>query len=59
MAGQKDVVTVLVAAGLTVVALCSIPLIINAGGSVYRWSTLAGSTVLAVVLWSLHARRAR
>lgn len=59
MAEQKHVVTCLVAAGLTVVALCSIPLIIIAGGSAYRWSTLAGATVLAVLLWVLYARRPR
>ena len=59
MGEQKDAVLLLVACGLTAIALCSVPLIIEAGGTAYRWGTLAASTVFAVVFWVGYARRPR
>ncbi|HVW45403.1 MAG TPA: hypothetical protein VHC18_29035 [Amycolatopsis sp.] len=59
MREQRDAVFVLVAGGATVTALCSVPLIIEAGGTTYRWATLVAAIVVAVVFWIAYARRSR
>ncbi|HJQ47546.1 MAG TPA: hypothetical protein VJ870_14705 [Amycolatopsis sp.] len=59
MREQRDTILVLLAGATTITALCSVPLIIEAGGTPYRWVTLVASAVLAVVFWVAYARRKR
>ena len=57
MREQRDAILLLLAGAPTITALCSVPLIIEAGGTAYRWGTLGASVVLAVVFWIGYARR--
>ena len=59
MREQRDAILLLLAGGTTVTALCSVPLILEAGSTAYRWGTLVASAVLAVVFWIVYARRPR
>ena len=59
MREQRDAILLLLAGGATVTALCSVPLILEAGGTTYRWGTLGASVVCAIVFWTAYLRRKR
>ncbi|NKQ51694.1 hypothetical protein HFP15_02225 [Amycolatopsis sp. K13G38] len=59
MAELRAAVVLFVAWGLTIIAVVSVPLILEAGGTAYRWGVLGGSVVLAAVCWTAVARRPR
>jgi len=57
--GERRGALLFLACALTVIALVSVPLILRAGGSAYRWGTLVAAVVLAIPCWVALVRRPR